>query len=345
METKTIDHLLIIGPYERRTGGAYVSFCQLIDSFDTDYPELKKTVVSTQKTRSNILNLVFSMVGISRAIFKSNIVMLNVSERGLIFLGLYCVLINTVFRKKLCLRVFGGDLDSILKNSSWLKKKIIIFIINNFHLLLLQTKFLMSYFSKIKEIRVNLEWFPTNRNLTPIKNSSVRARKFYYGGYIRENKGVNIILNALDFMEESCEFNFYGEIQEKTFLEKIEKSKANYIGNISHNKFIKKVFEEDVLVFPSSHEGEGYPGIMIEALFLGKPIIATEFRSLPEIVNGNGLLIQANDPKVLASAMDKLIRNQDLYKKLSDNAFKHASNFKSSHWIKILLENYFSSIV
>jgi glycosyltransferase involved in cell wall biosynthesis len=49
----------------------------------------------------------------------------------------------------------------------------------------------------------------------------------------------------------------------------------------------------DALIFPSYYQGEGHPGVLVEAMMAGLPIITTQFRSIPELVQDgvNGLLM------------------------------------------------------
>jgi len=67
----------------------------------------------------------------------------------------------------------------------------------------------------------------------------------------------------------------------------------------------------DVFVLPSVSEGLGLS--LLEAMALGKPVIATEVGGIPEVVkNGkNGLLVPPRDEEALAMAILKILSSRD----------------------------------
>ena len=75
------------------------------------------------------------------------------------------------------------------------------------------------------------------------------------------------------------------------------------------------------LVLASWHEG--FPLVLVEALGLHRPVIATDCETGPrEIIqhNHNGLLVPPGDSIALTQAIDQLAFNETLYEKLAQNA-------------------------
>ena len=75
------------------------------------------------------------------------------------------------------------------------------------------------------------------------------------------------------------------------------------------------------LVLSSMHEG--FPVILMEALGLGRPVIATDCETGPrEIVQPehNGLLVPVNDTAALAQAIDRVCLDADFHTRLQRNA-------------------------
>lgn len=72
-----------------------------------------------------------------------------------------------------------------------------------------------------------------------------------------------------------------------------------------------------MLVLPTYFETEGHPGVLIEAMHAGVPVIATQVRTFPElVVNGvNGFLVPTQDSYFLAEAILLLAVDSDLEKK------------------------------
>lgn len=83
----------------------------------------------------------------------------------------------------------------------------------------------------------------------------------------------------------------------------------------------------DIFVIPSI--AEGIPNALLEAMAMGKPIIATKVGGIPEIIEDgfNGLLVPPRDSGVLAAAIKTLIDNRQLAVKIGQTARDFAQNF------------------
>ncbi len=95
----------------------------------------------------------------------------------------------------------------------------------------------------------------------------------------------------------------------------------------------------EIFVFPSIYEGFGLP--ILEAMKCGCPIITSKFSSLPEVTAGNALLIDTNNVDEIVRAIDLLLGNNDLRKKLISNGMQRANDFsweKTAHKFKQLLK-------
>jgi glycosyltransferase involved in cell wall biosynthesis len=76
----------------------------------------------------------------------------------------------------------------------------------------------------------------------------------------------------------------------------------------------------DVFVMPSLHEGT--PTILLEAMAMGKPVVASRVGAVAEVVRDgdNGLVVEPNDPHRLAEAMSLLIGRPELRAQLGAHA-------------------------
>ncbi len=78
--------------------------------------------------------------------------------------------------------------------------------------------------------------------------------------------------------------------------------------------------DADFLVNPSL--SEGLPNVILEAMAVGVPVIATNVGGVPELLTDNesGLLVPPSDPAALATAMLRLVDNSDLRKRFARTA-------------------------
>jgi glycosyltransferase involved in cell wall biosynthesis len=83
----------------------------------------------------------------------------------------------------------------------------------------------------------------------------------------------------------------------------------------------------DVFVLNSSYEGLSH--VLIEALALGAPIIATRAGGNPEVITDeeNGLLVPVGDTPALASALARVLSDGELRARLSARARESAKRF------------------
>lgn len=88
----------------------------------------------------------------------------------------------------------------------------------------------------------------------------------------------------------------------------------------------------DVIVHASDKEPFGM--VIIEAMALGKPVIATNSGGPTEIISDgvNGLLVPFNDPKALAQSVLRCLGNEDFAGEIGFAARQRASEFSTRHF-------------
>jgi glycosyltransferase involved in cell wall biosynthesis len=72
-----------------------------------------------------------------------------------------------------------------------------------------------------------------------------------------------------------------------------------------------------VVVAPSVYE-EGFGLAVVEGMAAGKPVVVTDSGAMPEIAAGAGLVVPKRDAPALAAAIDRLLRNEVLARKLGE---------------------------
>ncbi len=95
----------------------------------------------------------------------------------------------------------------------------------------------------------------------------------------------------------------------------------------------------DAFVLPTYHPGEGYPGVILEALAAGIPIVATRWRMVPELVDEeSGLLVEPRDADDLFRAMQRLVNEPALFRRLREGARRRRGHFSASTWTQVFVD-------
>ncbi len=103
--------------------------------------------------------------------------------------------------------------------------------------------------------------------------------------------------------------------------------RAVLTGMLSHKDTLAAMQSADAFVLNSSYEGLSH--LLIEALALGVPTIATLVGGNPEVITDgeNGLLVPAGDTPALARAITRVLGDEALRARLSSHARESAKRF------------------
>lgn len=110
--------------------------------------------------------------------------------------------------------------------------------------------------------------------------------------------------------------------------------RASFCGSLPHADTLAAIRASDIFVLNSTYEGLSH--VLIEALMLGKPVIATDVGGNGELITDgeNGLLIPANDTKSLTSALARLLSDSTLRERLGQRALEARERFSVDHMIE-----------
>jgi len=106
----------------------------------------------------------------------------------------------------------------------------------------------------------------------------------------------------------------------------------------------------DIFVCPSIIDSrgdtEGLPMVILEAMESGLPVIASSVGGIVDVVKHevSGLLVNQKDPKSIAIAIEKILSDKQLQKKIIENAKKTVKEF-SPQEIARQYFNIFQSLV
>lgn len=274
----------------------------------------------------NFINFLIMMVFYTP--FSSK-VMFNAASNSAFFIAPLAFIYSKVFCKKFIFRMFGGNLVDLINSKNKSIIKLFFQTIIKSDLLFTETKNLVEYISNFNP---NSKWFPNVRKINSKSMNCHRLhefnKRFVFISHIKKTKGVVEIIKVFENLDKSYNVDLYGPNKDDVLRNITLPQNVNYKGSLEPNEVIDTLNNYDVLLLPTFHEGEGYPGIVIEAFSQGIPVISTVWKSIPEIVDKHsGILTSPKSIKELKSAV--LHFNNDNYSQFSLNAKKQFENFNS----------------
>lgn len=150
-----------------------------------------------------------------------------------------------------------------------------------------------------------------------------------YVGQLVARKGVDILIEALGLLSSrmhplpllvAAGKGPLREDLERRVAELGIAERVRFVGKVPHDEVAEYMSVGDVFVLPSY--SEGLPTVACEALNCGVPIVATAVDGTPEVVRDEqtGLLVPAGDAPALADALERILTDHDLRRRLAEQA-------------------------
>ncbi len=100
---------------------------------------------------------------------------------------------------------------------------------------------------------------------------------------------------------------------------------VRYLGHVDEPTLSALYESASVLAFPSLYEGFGLP--LLEAMAHGVPAVVGSTGALPELALGAALSVNAEDADAVASALERLLADEALRKKLGEEGKRRAVGY------------------
>ena len=111
-----------------------------------------------------------------------------------------------------------------------------------------------------------------------------------------------------------------------------------FLGLLPHAETMERMAQCDLFILPSYTEG--FPNAVVEAMALGRPIIATTVGAIPEMLQGDaGILVESRNVEQLSAAIQRVTEDSDLREQLGIRAQKRA---KANYTIDVVFDAYVS---
>lgn len=175
-----------------------------------------------------------------------------------------------------------------------------------------------------------------------------------YGGRFDKIKGLEILIEAYSMLSEDIQKNYQlllvGDGPNKTSIKNSIynlgiSDRVDFVPWLPSKDFIKQISGCSIFVLPSL--SECMPVSLIEAMALGKPVIASDIPGPKDIVISgyNGLLFEKKNADELKNCIELLITNKDFMLKIGRNAKKTIEERYSFSIIADKYESIFKMLV
>lgn len=177
-------------------------------------------------------------------------------------------------------------------------------------------------------------------NLTDFKNSLMLTKELegkfnllYPGGEKRLKGGDLLILALAKLRNNISGFHLYiaGNVSNNDILRQMVmnlglESNITFVGILPKEEYRRLLNSVDILVMPSRMEAFGIA--YIEAMALGKPVIASNTGGIPEVVQDgrNGILVEL-DSEQIAKAISYLYQHADIREEMGRNNLHDVTKF------------------
>ncbi|MFA6896712.1 MAG: glycosyltransferase family 4 protein [Patescibacteria group bacterium] len=197
-------------------------------------------------------------------------------------------------------------------------------------------------FSNIKTLHNGTVLLPPSR----IENSKV----ILFVGRLSEEKGVPVLLEAVALLKKKhpdMQLHIVGDGQQVEELKKetVRLQMENIVRFLGHksSQEIAELYKQSSLVAVPSLCPDNLPTVCMEAMSVGRPIVASRIGGVPELVDNEktGFLVPPNDVGALSGGIDRLLSDPGLMQNMGEAGREKAEKeFDEKIYVKNTLAQY-----
>lgn len=187
-------------------------------------------------------------------------------------------------------------------------------------------------FKKINKNVIDINNYPIIGELD-LNVEQKTNNKICYTGGISEERGVKILVDAMEFANAKLEMAgvFYSTEFQKELEQNKNWEKVNYLGLVEREKVAEIISTSTaglVTFLPLPNHVNAQPNKMFEYMSSGTAVIAANYKLWKQIIEDNncGICINPENANDIAEAINELINNPDKAKAMGENGKKAVIN-------------------
>ncbi len=345
--------VLLIGPLPAKSasvgepiGGARVTFAEAVRELDLRGFDLD--IINTARPRPNLplwKILSYELLTFARVVWtvlrrarRCDLVFLHMSAYSALTAASAIWALCWALRRPLALRFFGDSLYFTYHRYGRVRRWLMDRTFLRASLVYEERQTLREFSS-----RDNFRWLANTRDISPAETRQDRdsVHRLAFMGQLRMEKGLAEALEACRSLPQDCHLQVFGPRMPNTDFSLFDgHPRATYGGALEPEEAQRVLAEHDLLLFLSYMQSEGTPGIIIEAFQCGAPVIATSIGGVPEQVEHeeSGLLVEPRSVPELKAAIERLIDDPALYRRLCAGAKRRGEFFRGGRHFDRLAE-------
>jgi glycosyltransferase involved in cell wall biosynthesis len=217
-----------------------------------------------------------------------------------------------------------------------------------------------SYLRRVRDkcvvVPLGIDLAPFSRPEAHSEQAAEIRRRFaapliLFVGRLRYYKGLHVLLEAMRSVEATAVIVGDGPMEDALRAQHARLGLGNrviFAGPISDRDLPSWIAAADIGVLPSTKPSEVYGLAMIEMMASGVPIVCTELGTGTSYVNRDGesgLVVPPDDPRTLSGALQRLVNDGELRRRLGDGARKRANRLFSQESMMAALDSAYGRVL
>ena len=208
---------------------------------------------------------------------------------------------------------------------------------------------------------VNLDKFILDTDINTLKTKYKLENKdiiLFVGALDKAHyfKGVEYLLSSLKLVLDQKKVNPFlvivGEGELKNHYYKLSQklgieANVRFVGKLDDKKLVEYYKLSDLVILPSINKGEAFGLVLVEAMALSKPVIASNLPGVRTVVDDgiNGFLVEPQNANELSSKIQCMFKEKKILKKMGKNGRKKVEEKYSWKNIVKKLENQYKEVL
>lgn len=278
------------------------------------------------------------LLSVKKAIKQSDIIIMLPANNGVKILSR--ILIRYKKNRRLIYDVIGGWLPDILKDDPAL-----VHILKQFDGVWVETNNMKNALERLGF--QNITVIPNFKKLNIVDISSIKAQQLCIEKPFRlctfsrvmKEKGIEDVIKAVTEINENLGdtifiLDIYGPV-DKNYRIRFDTMKESfpsyirYCGVCNPNRSVDTIKYYTALLFSTYYDGEGFAGTLIDALFAGVPVIASDWKYNREVIQDGytGFIHRVKDIDDLKEKLVQIYSNPTQWNEMKINCTKAAENY------------------